>query len=96
MNASDPKSKNQLQFGVFISLAPAPYDNTLVITIVPRYTIVNNMERPLEIMQSQGTQFKKGLFNKKQKAKDENLDGIFECIACEQSKEIHLDNLIKG
>jgi hypothetical protein len=45
MNSEKAESRSQLQFGVFTSLAPAPYDNTLVVTIVPRYMVVNNMDK---------------------------------------------------
>lgn len=39
------------------------------------------------------------MFAKKNKVKDDTLDGIFDIIDCEEgknSKEIHLDHLIKG
>jgi hypothetical protein len=43
-SGKDPRSKQQLQFGVKIGLAPVPYNKTTVLTITPRYVIVNKLD----------------------------------------------------
>ena len=40
----DSRSKQQLQFGLKIGLAPVPYSETTVLTITPRYVIVNKLD----------------------------------------------------
>lgn len=40
----DLKNKQQLQFGVKIGLAPVPFNKTTVLTITPRYVIVNKLD----------------------------------------------------
>ena len=70
LNARDPKSKHQLQFGAYVSLAPAPYSNSIVLTIVPRYTVINYLNKPIEIYQSAGVKppKKRGYFYTTKKA----------------------------
>ena len=40
----DEKSPKQLQFGFSIALAPAPYSKTVLLTIAPKYVMVNMLE----------------------------------------------------
>ena len=48
---SNPNHMNELQFGISISQGPYPYTNTTVVTIVPRYVLVNKLEHPLLVKQ---------------------------------------------
>ena len=52
LESKNPKSDLQLQFGVTVSQAPAPFDKTKVLTIVPRYMVVNKLNRPIVLQQS--------------------------------------------
>lgn len=38
-----------LDFGIKIEMASAPYSRTKVVTIVPRYIIVNNLDFPIVV-----------------------------------------------
>lgn len=51
MNSRDAKSLAQRQFGVSIKYAPAPFNRTVVLTIVPRYVIINKLQRQVAIRQ---------------------------------------------
>ena len=51
LDSKDQKSDMQLQFGVTVSLAPAHYAKTIVLTLVPRYMVVNKLDRPIVIRQ---------------------------------------------
>jgi hypothetical protein len=41
-----------LQLGISISLAPAPFNKTIILTIVPRYLIVNKLKKSIAIRQT--------------------------------------------
>ena len=43
----DPLSNRQLQFGFSISQASYPYNKTNLITIVPRYVLINRLNQPV-------------------------------------------------
>ena len=55
-----------MQLGISISLAPAPFNKTIILTIVPRYLIVNKLKKSIAIRQT---------FNSKslKESVDENL-----------------------
>ena len=41
----------KLEFGLMISPAPSPFIKTTVLTLVPRYVIVNQLNSPIVVMQ---------------------------------------------
>ncbi len=41
-----------MQLGISISLAPAPFNKTIILTIVPRYLIVNKLKKSIAIRQT--------------------------------------------
>lgn len=51
MNSKDENSFKQLQFGISITQAPAPYNKTILLTVAPRYIIVNMLDYPVLIQQ---------------------------------------------
>jgi len=46
------RSPNQLQFGLNISQAQFPFNKTTIVTVVPRYLIVNKLDHPIQIRQA--------------------------------------------
>jgi hypothetical protein len=51
MNSTNLKSLDQLQFGVSIMQCDYPFAKTVIITIVPRYQIVNKLTYPVKVRQ---------------------------------------------
>lgn len=54
MNGKGDQQHRQLQFGVSISRAPLPFQKTTIITVVPRYVIVNKLKHPIVVHQAFG------------------------------------------
>lgn len=58
---SNPNQTKQLQFGITISQGLYPYTNTTVVTIVPRYVLINKLEHPLLVKQYMDSHVKENL-----------------------------------
>jgi len=52
MNGIGDQQHRQLQFGVSISRAPSPFQKTTIITVVPRFVIVNKLKHPIVVHQA--------------------------------------------
>lgn len=46
-----PYVPQKLEFGVKIESAPTPFNKTIIIKILPRYVIVNQLQKPIIIKQ---------------------------------------------
>lgn len=47
MKSKEERSKKRLQFAIQISQAPAPYNKTTILTVSPRYILVNMLDYPV-------------------------------------------------
>ena len=88
MDSEDPKCEDQLQFGVSITEAQLPFNKTVILTIVPRYMLINNLDSTIDVKQS--------IKNMKQYDPTLQLAKVLRKNEKNHPQELHLKNFQKG